>query len=360
MKPTKLLCMLLAALMLFSLAACGKGEEDPKDPNLLTVGDYELRYKGACIMEDYQGNDALVLTLDFTNNSDDTTDYFWAIYETAMHNGSELDMGIVYLDPETLESVDDSQYQNVDPGATVEIQTAFELDDTTGEVEVTFEEMSGSKNDSITIDLSTVSRESAGSGSASIAGGGKGDGSGGAGAVSGGGAGGSSSGGELRDWWNGDWYGWWVMTSCYGYYEDMEGEWWDVCGTIDIGEDGTGTVTLWDEDYTKSEPMVSASVSLSDDGTSIYGTMTSEGGAFTDIALEHGDWIVDPGLVDYGDMIHIDGDYENGGDAFHYDIYLRPWGTYWVDVDEEDLPNLYDSWYLPLIDAEEPMPDSIG
>ena len=33
---------------------------------------------------------------------------------------------------------------------------------------------------------------------------------------------------------------------------------------------------------------------------------------------------------DYGDMIHIDGDYENGGDAFHYDIYLRPWGTYWA------------------------------
>lgn len=168
------------------------------------------------------------------------------------------------------------------------------------------------------------------------------------------------TGNTLLDWWNGDWYGWWIMTGCSGDYEDLEGAWWDICGAIDIGGDGTGTVTLWDEDYTKSEPMVSASVSLSDDGTSIYGTMTSEGGAFTDIALEHGDWIVDPGLVDYGDMIHIDGDYENGGDAFHYDIYLRPWGTYWVDVDEEDLPNLYDSWYLPLIDAEEPMPDSIG
>ena len=170
----------------------------------------------------------------------------------------------------------------------------------------------------------------------------------------------AATGDALLDWWNGDWYGWWTMTGCSGDYEDLEGAWWDICGAIDIGEDGTGTVTLWDEDYTKSEPMVSASVSLSDDGTSIYGTMTSEGGAFTDIALEHGDWIVDPGLVDYGDMIHIDGDYENGGNAFHYDIYLRPWGTYWVDVDEEDLPNLYDSWYLPLIDAEEPMPDSIG
>ena len=98
MKRTKLLCILLAAVMLLSLAACGKGKEETKDPNLLKVGDYELRYKGACIMEDYAGDDALVLTLDFTNNSEETTDYFWAIYETAMHNGTELDMGIVYLD----------------------------------------------------------------------------------------------------------------------------------------------------------------------------------------------------------------------------------------------------------------------
>ena len=29
-------------------------------------------------------------------------------------------------------------------------------------------------------------------------------------------------------------------------------------------------------------------------------------------------------------MIHIDGYYENGDDEFYYDIYLRPWGTYWM------------------------------
>ena len=258
MKRRKLFCLLLASVMLLSLAACGKGEKEPEDPNLLTVGDFELLYKGASIMRDCEGNDALVLTLDFTNNSEETTDYFWSIYETAIQNDTELEMAVVYLNEETLEYVDDSQYQNVDPGATVEVQTAFELDDTTGEVEVTFEEMEGDKNDSITIDLSTVSRASAGSGSASLTGG-KGSGSG----VSGSGTG-ASSGGQLLDWWNGDWYGWWMMTGCWGYYEDMEGDWWDICGTIDIGEDGIGTVTLWDEDYTKSEPMVSASVSLDD------------------------------------------------------------------------------------------------
>ena len=84
------------------------------------------------------------------------------------------------------------------------------------------------------------------------------------------------------------------MSGCYGDYESMEGNWWDVCGVIDIGTDYTGTITLWDEDYTRSEPMASAQVSLSEAGTGEHGTVMSEGGWFTNVALEHADWIVDP------------------------------------------------------------------
>ena len=78
------------------------------------------------------------------------------------------------------------------------------------------------------------------------------------------------------------------------------------------------------------------------------------------MALEHADWIVDPGLLDYDNMIWISGDYEDGDDEFHYDIYLRPWGLYWDDVEEEAHPYYYADWYLPLIDAGKPMPDAIG
>ena len=333
-----MLCLLLAVLMLLSLTACGKGGEETKNPNLLTVGEFELLYKGASIMKDYAGNDVLVLTLDFTNNSKETADYFWSIYETALQNGTELEMALVYLNVEELESVDDSQYNDVEPGATLEVQTAFELADLTGEVEVTFEEMEGSKNDSITIDLSTISRESLEDGTELPAG----------------------TGDALLDWWNGDWYGWWIMTGCWGAYEDMDGEWWDISGTIEIGEDYTGIVTLWDEDYTRSEPMVEALVSLNEAGTGEYGTMMSEGGWFTDVELEHADWIVDPGLVNYDNMIYIDGFYENGDDEFYYEIYLRPWGSYWDDVSEEDLPYFYYDWYLPMIEAGEAMPECIG
>ena len=338
---TKTLCLLLAALMLLSsLTACGKDKE--KDSNLIQLGDYELLYKGACIMEDSDGNDAIVLSLDFTNNSKENASYLWSVDETLMQNGTELEVATVYTDYDTFTTVIENQFEEVAPGATLEVQTAFVLNNASGEIEATFEELLGSKSGTITIDPSTLTRET-----------------------------GVNAGTEptlpsaaaddaLLEWWNGEWYGWWKMTDCSGSYESMEGQWWDICGVIEIDADRTGTVTLWDEDYTKDEAMVSAAVSLSDTGTGEHGTLTSEGGWFTDVALAHADWIVDPGLQELADIICIDGRYENGDDTYRYEIYLRPWGLYWDDAEEENRPYLYADWYLPLIDAGKSMPDSIG
>ena len=338
---TKTLCLLLAALMLLSsLTACGKDKE--KDSNLIQLGDYELLYKGACIMEDSDGNDAIVLSLDFTNNSKENASYLWSVDETLMQNGTELEVATVYTDYNTFTTVIENQFEEIAPGATLEVQTAFVLNNASDEIEATFEELLGSKSGTITIDPSTLTRET-----------------------------GVNAGTEptlpsaaaddaLLEWWNGEWYGWWKMTDCSGSYESMEGQWWDICGVIEIDADRTGTVTLWDEDYTKDDAMVSAAVSLSDTGTGEHGTLTSEGGWFTDVALAHADWIVDPGLQELADIICIDGRYENGDDTYRYEIYLRPWGLYWDDVEEENRPYLYADWYLPLIDAGKSMPDRIG
>ena len=338
---TKLLCLLIAALMLLSLAACGK--ETATEPNLIKLGDRELLYKGACIMEDSNGNDAVVLTLDFTNNGKENASYLWSVDETVMQNGVELEVASIITNYDTFETVIDNQFKEVAPGATLEVKTAFVLSDTTSEIKATFEELLGSKKGTITIDPSTLKRETAANTEpeATL-------------------PAAAATGDALLDWWNGEWYGWWQMTGCSGYYENMEGRCWDVCGVIDISTDYTGTVTLWDEDYTRSEPMALASVSLNEAGTGEHGTVMSEGGWFTDTALAHADWIVDPGLLDYDDLIWIDGDYENGDDTFHYDIYLRPWGLYWEDMDESGYPYRYTNWYLPLIDAGMPMPDAIG
>ena len=104
-KTTKLLCLLLSAVMLLSLAACKKGGgKSSGDSNLIKLDDYDLLYKSACIMTDYTGVDALVMTLDFTNNGKENASYLWTVFETATQNGTELEKTIVYTDPETTAS----------------------------------------------------------------------------------------------------------------------------------------------------------------------------------------------------------------------------------------------------------------
>ena len=345
---TKLLCLLIAALMLLSLAACGK--ETTKDSNLIKLGDYELLYKGACIMEDSDGNYAIVLTLDFTNNGKENASYLWSVDETVMQNGVELEVANVFTDYDTFETVIEGQFTEIAPGTTLEVKTAYVLKDAAAKVEATFEQLFGKKKGTITIDPATLSREasadSTGSTDTTLP---------------------APTGDALLDWWNGAWYGWWTMTGCSGAYESMAGQWWDACAVIDIGSDYTGTVTIWDEDYSRADPMLQASVTLNSAGVGEHGTVMSESGYFTNLPLEHADWIVDPAInsrfPDVENMICIEGWYEDGEDEFYYEVYLRPWGQLWDDFAADypdDIPYYYDDWYLPLVESGRSMPDVVG
>ena len=334
----KLLALLLTAIMAVSFAACG--QKEPEDPNKIVLDSCELLYKGARIMKDTDGNDAVVLTLDFTNKSKDESSYLWSVNETAKQGDTELDSATVFIDPETYENAMESQFESIAAGETIEVMCPFVLIDTETAVEVTFSQLLGKKSGTITVDLSQLESISA--------------------PVQGGDDANIGTGDALLDWWNGEWYGWWTMTGCGGYYEGMSYQRWDIGGVIEIGEDYQGLVTLWDVDYSREAPTCKAEVSLNAAGTGEHGTMMSEGGWFTDVALEHANWIVDPGLLNADDMICIDGDYENGDDEYHYEIYLRPWGMTWDDIDEEDRPAAYDDWYLPMINADKALPDTIG
>lgn len=182
------------------------------------------------------------------------------------------------------------------------------------------------------------------------------------------------SGDELTDWWNGEWYGWWMITSASGDAADMDGWWWDTCALIDIDDDYTGTVLIWDEDGSMDDPVGEVNVSLSEDGVGEHGTLYSEGGYFMDHELEHADWIIDPAvdfssswLVDSSadaidNYIRMDGDVDADNDSYSYGyvVHLRKWGTVWDDVVEEQRPYYYDSWYLPLVEENKTMPYKIG
>ena len=162
---------------------------------------------------------------------------------------------------------------------------------------------------------------------------------------------------DLR-YWKGDYYGWWVVDNVISG-DAQVGAWWDACMTLDIFSDGSGYITIWDEDYGKDDPIAQVSVSVSvTDGVA---RIVSESGQFMGIDVEHADWLFYSDSTGYDDTLGFFVTYEDADSKIDYYFFLRQWGTIWDDVEEKDLPGYYESWYLPLIeDGEVIAPGTIG
>lgn len=120
---SRFLCLALALVMALSLCACGKDKDkDSDDPNHMDFGKYTLDYKGACIMVDEAGDDSVVLTFQFTNNSKEDASYGWSIYEKVTQDGTELESSYVVADYDTYESVSENYFTDVAPGESAQIR----------------------------------------------------------------------------------------------------------------------------------------------------------------------------------------------------------------------------------------------
>lgn len=333
--------------------------EEPEEPGrqdgntgVITLGDYEVSYVDACLMLDYDGEDAVVITLDFTNNSSEAACYAFSVWEQATQDDEWLDSAVVLLN-EDYEQVTDSQIEDVRPGRSIEVRTAFALADPSEPIVFSVEALDSNDSGEITIDPADLWYEDS--------------------YVP------DSSGGGWEDdtgWWDGDWYGWWYLSNAEGnYWTEREGEWNDCCATITTYGDGSGYLEIWDERGEGRNLLVECEVEFGP-GFTLGGCMYSvDGNFYGDDRIGEGDWLVDASesyfmntgktVSSYDHMICIEGTYtdpEYGG-GFDYTFYLKPWGYYWDDVEEDspaDLPDYYYDWYLPLINAGENMPYAIG
>lgn len=161
-------------------------------------------------------------------------------------------------------------------------------------------------------------------------------------------AGSGSESTELAD----DWYGWWKMYDADGTWEDMDGYWWDCCAKI-AESSGAASLLIWDEDLGKDNWLAEISAVSTDGGLSCAGgTLMSEHIGADECTLSLSE--------DEGTLLTIEGRYESEKYGnFSYAMYLRPWGDEWSG-DEDELPYYYESWYLPLIESGQGMPDTIG
>lgn len=151
----KLTAIVLTAIMIFSFAACGGAGKD-EDPNLIKIGEYQAVYKGSEIVKDNDGNDALVATYDYTNNSKEAQSFEWSMFYTVTQGDSELEYTTVFVDEESYDMLDESTRRDVAPGESLEVKMTYKLNDLTTPVEIKFSDLIGSETDILTIDLTSL------------------------------------------------------------------------------------------------------------------------------------------------------------------------------------------------------------
>ena len=97
-----------------------------------TLGDFFVEIGDAFIVDDYQGNPAVVVTYTWTNNSDETTNAMSELTEQAFQNGVELSVATVTSSEQYTTG---SSLRDVRPGAQTEVRCAFRLPNTTSPIE---------------------------------------------------------------------------------------------------------------------------------------------------------------------------------------------------------------------------------
>lgn len=97
------------------------------------IDDYVCELKGAEVIKSYDDKDAVRITYNFKNNSDDTVNFNSELNARAFQNGVELQLTVAKDNAET------NAFTELKPGAAVDVSITYELSDTTSDVNLEIE-----------------------------------------------------------------------------------------------------------------------------------------------------------------------------------------------------------------------------
>lgn len=148
----KIVSLLLAILLIFAFAifALGSGEDETADQGSGTaetavtkedeLGDYSVVIDSCRLAKDYEGKDVVIVKYIFTNNNaDESTAFIWAFDDTVYQDGVGLNESYVLADSANYSA--DNQSKEIKAGASIDVEVAYELNDTTTDIEVEVKEL---------------------------------------------------------------------------------------------------------------------------------------------------------------------------------------------------------------------------
>jgi hypothetical protein len=103
-----------------------------------TLGSHKVSILNYTLAEDYEGKPAAVITYEWTNNSDKTMNFMFALQYQLFQNGIECQSAIL-TDTDGYDA--DTQLTDIRPGTTLTVQSAFVLQDKESPIEVEVSEL---------------------------------------------------------------------------------------------------------------------------------------------------------------------------------------------------------------------------
>ena len=121
--------------------------DNNQTPGLLD--DYAVVIDSCRLAKDYEGKDVVIVKYLFTNVSSDTpTSFMVAINDQVYQNGVGLNE--TYFVDDSANYSSDNQMKEIKKGATLEVEVAYDLNDTTTEIEVEVSETFSFKDNMVT------------------------------------------------------------------------------------------------------------------------------------------------------------------------------------------------------------------
>lgn len=148
----RIAAILFGSALALTLCACGGGDagtttdtgdngaedttqavDTTKDNTSVSTDSYDFAIKGASLVKDIDGNDAIIVDCTWTNNSEETTSALVAMMGQAFQDGVQLETAAVEDQDGVYDG--DAQWKDIRPGTTQDFQLAYELPNTTSKVE---------------------------------------------------------------------------------------------------------------------------------------------------------------------------------------------------------------------------------
>ncbi len=149
MKKRKLIwvALLIAVFFIFAAGSGEGGTSDQGNGNVSstekgndTLGKYSVVIDSCRMSKDYEGKDVIIIKYVFSNvANDEPTAFYIAFDDAAYQNGVELNEAYILDDSANYNS--ENQTKAIKKGASIDVEVAYKLNDTTTEVEVEVEEL---------------------------------------------------------------------------------------------------------------------------------------------------------------------------------------------------------------------------